>query len=133
MSIRSSSSQTGQDGITSSSPAFNNSTLTQNIGFTAQSSQNIGFNLPVSSTATTFNTTSNNFNGTGLGFNNFSTQNNGNTAATSPLSDLDEFDIITNRGKLGASPQTVNNGKSCKLFHCCINICLRHFKLSIST
>lgn len=100
--------QSTQDGITSPSPAFNNSTLTQNIGFAAQSPQNIGFNLPVSSTATSFNTNSNGFNGT-LGFN-FSTPNNSNTAATSPLSDLDEFDVITNRGKLGASPQTVNNG-----------------------
>ena len=96
-----------QDGVTSPSPSFNNSNLTQNIGF-AISSQNIGFNLPpVSSAATTFST-SNGFNGTGPGFNNFPTQNNG--AATSPLSDLDEFDVITNRGKLEASPQTVNNG-----------------------
>ncbi|XP_029173109.1 epsin-2 isoform X4 [Nylanderia fulva] len=102
--------QATQDGITSSSPSFNNSTLTQNIGFAAQSPQNIGFNLPPVSSDTTFSTTTNGFNGTGLGFNNFSTQNNGNAAATSPLSDLDEFDVITNRGKLGASPQTVNNG-----------------------
>ncbi|XP_011138001.1 epsin-2 isoform X3 [Harpegnathos saltator] len=100
--------QVVQDGITSPSPAFNNSTLTQNIGFAAQSPQNIGFNLPVSSAATSFNTTSNGFNGTGSGFN-FSSPNNSNTAATSPLSDLDEFDVITNRGKLEASPQTVNN------------------------
>lgn len=100
----------GQDGVTSSSPAFNNTTLTQNMNFTTQSPQNIGFNLPISSTDATFNTTSNGFNGTGSGFSNFPTQNNGNTAATSPLSDLDEFDVITNRGKLGASPQTVNNG-----------------------
>ncbi|KYN04042.1 Epsin-2 [Cyphomyrmex costatus] len=100
--------QGAQDAVTSSSPSFNNSNLTHNIGFAISSSQNIGFNLPpVSSAATTFNT-SNGFNGTGPGFNNFSTQNNG--AATSPLSDLDEFDVITNRGKLGASPQTVNNG-----------------------
>lgn len=81
--------------------------MTQNIGFAAQSPQNIGFNLPPASSANTFNTTTNGFNGTGLGFNN---QNNGNAAATSPLSDLDEFDVITNRGKLGASPQTVKNG-----------------------
>lgn len=103
--------QAAQDGITSSSPSFNNSNLTHNIGFAVSSPQNIGFNLPpVSSAATTFST-SNGFNGTGPGaFNNFPTQNNGNAAATSPLSDLDEFDVITNRGKLGASPQTVNNG-----------------------
>ncbi|XP_011053822.1 PREDICTED: epsin-2 isoform X3 [Acromyrmex echinatior] len=100
--------QGAQDGATSPSPSFNNSNLTQNIGFAISSPQNIGFNLPpVSSAATTFST-SNGFNGTGPGFNNFPTQNNG--AATSPLSDLDEFDVITNRGKLGASPQTVNNG-----------------------
>ncbi|XP_070163981.1 epsin-2 isoform X2 [Polyergus mexicanus] len=102
--------QTAQDGITSSSPSFNNSTLTQNIGFAAQSPQNIGFNLPPVSSVTTFSTTTNGFNGTEPGFNNFSTQNNSNTPATSPLSDLDDFDVITNRGKLEASPQTVNNG-----------------------
>ncbi|XP_077257154.1 epsin homolog lqf isoform X2 [Temnothorax americanus] len=102
--------QTAQDGMTSPSPSFNNSNLTTNIGFNVPSSQNIGFNLPpVSSAATTFST-SNGFNGTGPGFNSFPTQNNGNAAVTSPLSDLDEFDVITNRGKLGASPQTVNNG-----------------------
>ncbi|XP_024889976.1 epsin-2 isoform X4 [Temnothorax curvispinosus] len=102
--------QTAQDGMTSPSPSFNNSNLTTNIGFNVSSSQNIGFNLPpVSSAATTFST-SNGFNGTGPGFNNFPTQNNGNAGVTSPLSDLDEFDVITNRGKLGASPQTVNNG-----------------------
>ncbi|XP_018307595.1 epsin-2 isoform X1 [Mycetomoellerius zeteki] len=100
--------QGAQDDVTSPSPSFNNSNLTQNIGFAISSPQNIGFNVPpVSSAATTFST-SNGFNGTGPGFNNFPTQNNG--AATSPLSDLDEFDVITNRGKLGASPQTVNNG-----------------------
>jgi len=66
--------------------------------------------LPSASSAATTFSTSNGFNGTGPGFNNFPAQNNGNAAATSPLSDLDEFDVITNRGKLGASPQTVNNG-----------------------
>ncbi|XP_011168377.1 epsin-2 isoform X3 [Solenopsis invicta] len=101
--------QTAQDGITSSSPSFNNSNLTPNIGF-AVSSPNIGFNLSPASSATNTFSTSNGFTGTGPSFNNFSTQNNGNAAATSPLSDLDEFDVITNRGKLGASPQTVNNG-----------------------
>ncbi|XP_018366939.1 PREDICTED: epsin-2 isoform X2 [Trachymyrmex cornetzi] len=102
--------QGAQDSITSPSPSFNNSNLTQNIGFAISSPQNIGFNLPpVSSAAATFST-SNGFNGTEPGFNNFPTQNNG--AATSPLSDLDEFDVITNRGKLGASPQTVNNGST---------------------
>jgi epsin len=101
--------QAAQDGITSSS--FNNSNLTHNIGFAVSTPQNIGFNLPPGSSTTTFNT-SNGFNGTGPGFNNFPTQNNNNAAATSPLSDLDEFDVITNRGKLGASPQTVNNGST---------------------
>ncbi|XP_070511884.1 epsin-2 isoform X1 [Cardiocondyla obscurior] len=102
--------QQAQDGIKSPSPSFNNSNLTHNIGFAAvSSSQNIGYNLPSgSSAATTFNS-SNGFNGTGPGFNNFSTQNTGNAAA-SPLSDLDEFDVISNRGKLVTSPQTVNNG-----------------------
>ncbi|XP_011873411.1 PREDICTED: epsin-2 isoform X3 [Vollenhovia emeryi] len=104
--------QTAQDGMTSPSPSFNNSNLTHNIGFAVSSSQNIGFNLPPASSAATTFSTSNGFNGTGPGFNNFPAQNNGNAAATSPLSDLDEFDVITNRGKLGASPQTVNNGGS---------------------
>ncbi|KAH0951868.1 hypothetical protein HN011_000881 [Eciton burchellii] len=97
--------QTAQDGMTSPSTPFNNTTLTHNIGFTAQSPQNIGFNLPP---VTSASTTSNGFNDTAIGFNNFSAQNNGNAA--SPLSDLDEFDVITNREKFGASPQTVNNG-----------------------
>ncbi|XP_026828561.1 epsin-2 isoform X4 [Ooceraea biroi] len=100
--------QAAQDGMTSPSPSFNNSTLTQNIGFAAQSPRHIGFNLPPVTSAGTFNT-SNGFNGTAPGFNNFPTQNNDHAGA-SPLSDLDEFDVITNRGKFGASPQTVNNG-----------------------
>jgi len=93
--------------MTSPSAPYNNTTLTQNIGFAAQSPQNIGFNLPP---VTSASTTSNGFNGIAIGFSNFSAQNNGNAA--SPLSDLDEFDVITNREKFGASPQTVNNGKS---------------------
>ncbi|KAL6261772.1 hypothetical protein P5V15_006861 [Pogonomyrmex californicus] len=101
--------QPAQDGMTSPSPSFNNSNLTHNIGFAIQPPQTIGFNLPVTSATTNFST-SNGFNGTGPGFNNFPAQNNGNAAVTSPLSDLDEFDVITNRGKLGTSPQTVNNG-----------------------
>ncbi|XP_031840536.1 epsin homolog lqf isoform X7 [Nomia melanderi] len=100
--------QTGREGATSASPSFNNSTLTQNIGFAAQSPQNVGFNLPTTSSAT-FNTTSNGFNGTGPSFNNFSTGNQ-NSSGASPLSDLDEFDVITNRNKLGSSPQPINNG-----------------------
>ncbi|XP_076170461.1 epsin homolog lqf isoform X2 [Ptiloglossa arizonensis] len=100
--------QTVREGLTSASPSFNNPTLTQNIGFAAQSPQNIGFNLPTTSSAT-FNATSNGFNGTGPSFNNFSTGNQ-NSSATSPLSDLDEFDVITNRNKPGTSPQPANNG-----------------------
>lgn len=95
--------------MTSASPSFNNPTLTQNIGFAAQSPQNIGFNLPTTSSAT-FNTTSNDFNGTGPSLNNFSIGNQ-NSSAASPLSDLDEFDVITNRNKsAGSSLQTTNNG-----------------------
>ncbi|XP_043508891.1 epsin-2 isoform X2 [Frieseomelitta varia] len=97
-----------REGMTSTSPSFNNPTLTQNIGFAAQSPQNIGFNLPTTSSAT-FNTTSNDFNGTGPSLNNFSIGNQ-NSSATSPLSDLDEFDVITNRNKpAGSSLQTTNN------------------------
>lgn len=94
--------------MTSASPSFNNSTLTQNIGFAAQSPQNIGFNLPTTSSAT-FNTTNNDFNGTGSSLNNFPIGNQNNSVA-SPLSDLDEFDVITNRNKPGSSLQTINNG-----------------------
>ncbi|XP_076623226.1 epsin homolog lqf isoform X2 [Colletes latitarsis] len=100
--------QIGREGLTSTSPSFNNPTLTQNIGFAAQSPQNIGFNLPTTASAT-FNATSNGFNGTGPSFNNFSTANQ-NSSATSPLSDLDDFDVITNRNKHGSSPQPTNNG-----------------------
>ncbi|XP_076286251.1 epsin homolog lqf isoform X3 [Lasioglossum baleicum] len=111
--------QAGREGATSASPSFNNPTLTQNIGFAAQSPQNIGFaappppnigfNLPAASNS--FNATSNGFNGTGSSFNHFPTANQNNSGA-SPLSDLDEFDVITNRNKLGSSPQPVNNGGS---------------------
>ncbi|XP_048263046.1 epsin-2 isoform X5 [Bombus affinis] len=99
--------QATREGMTSASPSFNNPTLTQNIGFAAQSPQNIGFNLPTTSTAT-FNTTNNDFNGTGPSLNNFSIGNQTSSAA-SPLSDLDEFDVITNRNKPGSSLQTANN------------------------
>ncbi|XP_048507740.1 epsin-2 isoform X2 [Athalia rosae] len=88
------------------SPSFNNPTLTQNIGFTAQSPQNIGFNLPTSNIG--FTNQTNGFNGSGTGFNDFNTQNQQNSVA-SPLGDLDEFDIISNRSKLGTSPLP-NNG-----------------------
>ncbi|XP_017795162.1 PREDICTED: epsin-2 isoform X2 [Habropoda laboriosa] len=103
--------QAGREGITSSvSPSFNNPTLTQNIGFAAQSPQNIGFNLPTTSSAT-FNTTTNGFNGTGPSLNNFTIENQA-SSVVSPLSDLDEFDVISNRNKPGPSLQTANNGST---------------------
>ncbi|XP_061937337.1 epsin-2 isoform X5 [Apis cerana] len=92
--------QASRDGMTSASPSFNNSTLTQNIGF----------NLPTTSSAT-FNTTNNDFNGTGPSLNNFPIGNQNNSVA-SPLSDLDEFDVITNRNKPGSSLQTTNNAST---------------------
>ncbi|KAG7211958.1 hypothetical protein KM043_011165 [Ampulex compressa] len=106
----SSKTQISREGLTSPPPSFNNPTLTQNIGFAAQSPQNIGFNATASSSAN-FNTTSNGFNGTGPSFNNFSVQNHSNSA-TSPLGDLDEFDVISNRNKIGTSPQAGNNGSA---------------------
>ncbi|XP_015598653.1 epsin-2 isoform X3 [Cephus cinctus] len=95
--------------LTSPSPPFSNSTLTHNIGFAAQSPQNIGFNLPATTSSASFSTASNGFNGAGIGFNNFPAQNQGNAVA-SPLGELDEFDVISNRNKLSASPQPNNNG-----------------------
>ena len=100
--------QVAREGATSVSPTFNNPTVTQNIGFAPQTPQNVGLNLPAASSAT-FNTTSNGFNGTGPSFNNFPMGNQNNSAG-SPLSDLDDFDLITNRNKPGSSPQTTNNG-----------------------
>ncbi|XP_076672608.1 epsin homolog lqf isoform X1 [Andrena cerasifolii] len=100
--------QVAREGATSVSPTFNNPTVTQNIGFAPQTPQNVGLNLPAASSAT-FNTTSNGFNGTGPSFNNFP-MGNQNSSAGSPLSDLDDFDLITNRNKPGSSPQTTNNG-----------------------
>ncbi|CAL7936331.1 unnamed protein product [Xylocopa violacea] len=102
--------QAGRESVTSVSPSFNNPTLTQNIGFEAQSPQNIGFNLPTTSNST-FNTTTNGFNGAGPSLNDFAIGNQ-NSSAASPLSDLDEFDIITNRNKHGTSLQTANNGST---------------------
>ncbi|KAL2722199.1 zinc finger protein 93-like isoform X1 [Vespula maculifrons] len=96
-----------QDKTLSTSPSFNNPTLIQNIGFAAQSPQNIGFNLPNSSN-TAFGTISNGFKDPGSTFNNFSSQTHGSSAA-SPLSELDEFDVISQRNKLGAGSQTANN------------------------
>ncbi|XP_046427320.1 epsin-2 isoform X3 [Neodiprion fabricii] len=92
--------------LASPSQSFNNPTLTQNIGFTAQSPQNIGFNLPTSNIG--FSSQTNGFNGSGSGFNEFSAQNQQNPVA-GPLGDLDEFDVISNRDKLRTSPQP-NNG-----------------------
>ncbi|XP_034939944.1 epsin-2 isoform X2 [Chelonus insularis] len=98
-------SPTTTEALTTPSTSFNNSTLTQNIGFTAQSPQNIGFNV----NATGFSSNTNGFGNSGSTFNNFNTQTQGNASASSP-GDLDEFDIITNRNKIGASPQPINNG-----------------------
>ncbi|XP_026673123.1 epsin-2 isoform X2 [Ceratina calcarata] len=103
--------QSGREGATSVSPSFNNPTLTQNIGFAAQSPQNIGFNLPTTSSGT-FNTTSNGFNGTGPSLNDFVVGNQNNSSAASPLSDLDEFDVITNRNKNASNLQPANNGST---------------------
>ncbi|XP_066592747.1 epsin-2 isoform X2 [Prorops nasuta] len=99
--------QTARDG-TVSSPLFNNSaSSTHNLGFTGQSPQNIGFKLPGPS-GNNFNLTSNGFKNNGTAFNNFSNDNSG--PAESSLGDLDEFDVISNRKKLSASPQITNNG-----------------------
>ncbi|XP_033221495.1 epsin-2 isoform X2 [Belonocnema kinseyi] len=68
----------------------------------------IGFNLPPSSN-TNFTSATNGFNGAGTNFNNVSSPNQENA---SPLNDLDEFDIISNRNKMGASPPAVNNGSA---------------------
>ncbi|KAK0094523.1 hypothetical protein PV326_010678 [Microctonus aethiopoides] len=94
--------------LTTPSTSFDNPTLTQNIGFTAQSPQNIGFNIP-SPNASAFGGNTNGFNGNDNGFNHFNTQNQG-SATASPSGDLDEFDIISNRNKIGSSPQPTNNG-----------------------
>lgn len=94
--------------MTTPSTSFDNPTLTQNIGFTAQSPQNIGFNIP-SPNASAFGGNTNGFNGNDNGFNHFNTQNQG-SATASPSGDLDEFDIISNRNKIGSSPQPTNNG-----------------------
>ncbi|XP_043289994.1 epsin-2 isoform X8 [Venturia canescens] len=75
-----------------------------------QSPQNIGFNLsPGSDGPFLPGNNTNGFNGTGAAFNNFPLPNQGSTAV-SPSGDLDDFDAISNRNKLGASPQTTNNG-----------------------
>lgn len=66
----------------------------------------IGFNISSSTTAN-FSSTSNGFNGLSSTFN--STTSNQGTS--SPLSDLDEFDIISNRNKVGSSPLPMNNGE----------------------
>lgn len=68
--------------------------------------QPIGFNI--SSNNANFNSTTNGFNGSSSNFNNGTSPNQGNA---SPLNDLDEFDIISNRNKIETSPQIINNGK----------------------
>lgn len=69
------------------------------------SSPPIGFNLPPV-TNSSFGS-SNGFNGTGSRFNNFTSPNQNDP---SPVEEFDEFDLISNRNKIGVSPQPVNNG-----------------------
>ncbi|XP_031782678.1 epsin-2 isoform X3 [Nasonia vitripennis] len=65
----------------------------------AKSPPPIGFNV----------SSSNGFNGLGSTFNSTSASNQG---SSSPLGDLDEFDIISNRNKIGSSPLPMNNGNT---------------------
>ena len=96
------------DALTTPSPSFNNPSLTQNIGFAAQSPHNIGFNLSSSGVPFASGNT-NGFNGSSTGFNHFPIHNQGSSTA-SPTGDFDDFDAISNRNKLGASPEPINNG-----------------------
>ncbi|XP_023245811.1 epsin-2 isoform X2 [Copidosoma floridanum] len=65
----------------------------------------LGFS--VSATATpSFNTTSNGLSSA------FTTSPLSQVNGQSPLNDLDEFDIISNRNKMGSSPQPMNNGNT---------------------
>lgn len=82
-----------------SPPSFNNPS--SSIGFTTavQSQNPLDFNNQIGNT--------NGFNGSGSNFNNFNNQSSQNT---SPLGDLDEFDIISNRNKPASSPQLAKNG-----------------------
>ncbi|XP_011498280.1 PREDICTED: epsin-2 isoform X2 [Ceratosolen solmsi marchali] len=66
----------------------------------------IGFNI--SSSTANFSSNSNGFNGLGSTFNSTSSNQENN----SPLGDLDEFDVISNRNKIGSSPQPINNGNT---------------------
>lgn len=81
--------------------------------FNLKSPLPIGFNISSSTTAN-FSSTSNGFNGLGSTFNSTSTSNQG---SSSPLGDLDEFDIISNRNKIGSSPLPMNNGKDNSRLH----------------
>lgn len=70
--------------------------------------QPIGFNIPSSTNA--------NFNSTTNGFSNFNNGVSPNQGNASPLNDLDEFDIISNRNKIETSPHIVNNGNKIFLY-----------------
>lgn len=93
-----------------SSPFIKTSLHTQNIGSTAQSSQNaIDLNTKCSLLCAPgfLENNNNNLNDSGNGFNHF---NSPCTPSPSPLGELDEFDVISNREKFGSSPQTINEG-----------------------
>lgn len=85
------------------SPATVSSPVTADPWAPAES-RPIGFNV-LPSTNSNFNSNTNGF----LNFNNGVSPNQENA---SPLNDLDEFDIISNRNKIETSPQIVNNGSS---------------------
>ncbi|XP_011313418.1 epsin-2 isoform X2 [Fopius arisanus] len=63
--------------------------------------------LPSATTLSSPSTSGFTGNMNGSSFNTFNTQGSSNV---SPSGDLDDFDIISNRNKLGASPQPMNNG-----------------------
>lgn len=68
------------------------------MGFSMKAPSNIAFNSPIYP-----NTTANGFNGIGSSPNDFA------NSTTSPLGDLDEFDIISKRNKPSNSPPPSNN------------------------
>ncbi|XP_051162488.1 epsin-2 isoform X3 [Leptopilina boulardi] len=85
------------------SPATVSSPVTTDPWAPAES-RPIGFNIPSSTNA--------NFNSTTNGFSNFNNGVSPNQGNASPLNDLDEFDIISNRNKIETSPHIVNNGST---------------------
>ncbi|XP_044019192.1 epsin-2 isoform X1 [Aphidius gifuensis] len=90
-------------------PFIKNSLLKQNIGLNAQSAHNaMDFDTKCSLLcAPNFPENSNRLNGSRNEFNNFDSPSSTNT---SPLGELDEFDVISNRDKLGTSPPMVDDG-----------------------